>query len=40
TDANLVMQNNEEGPAPGPGTKIVWRITPTTKAVPTAVIRF
>jgi hypothetical protein len=40
TDATLVMQNNEEGTAPGPGTKIVWHITPTTKAVPTAVVRF
>jgi hypothetical protein len=40
TDANLVMQNNEDGTAPGPGTKVVWKITPTTKAVPTAVVRF
>ena len=40
TDANLVMQNNEAGTAPGPGTKVVWTITPTTKAVPTAVVRF
>ena len=40
TDAILVMQNNEEGMAAGPGTKIVWHVTPTTKAVPTAVIRF
>jgi hypothetical protein len=40
TDANLVMQNNEEGPAQGPGTKVVWRVKPTTKTVPTAVIRF
>jgi hypothetical protein len=40
TDATLVMQNNEEGMAPGPGTKVVWHITPTTKAVPTAVVRF
>jgi hypothetical protein len=40
TDANLVMQNNEAGLEPGPGTKIVWKITPTTKAVPTAVVRF
>ena len=40
TDATLVMQNNEEGMAPGPGTKIVWHVTPTTKAVPTAVVRF
>jgi hypothetical protein len=40
TDANLVMQNNEAGTAAGPGTKVVWHITPTTKAVPTAVVRF
>jgi len=40
TDAALVMHNNEEGPAAGPGSKIVWKVTPTTKAVPTAVIRF
>jgi hypothetical protein len=40
TDATLVMQNNEEGTAPGPGTKVVWRITPATKSVPTAVVRF
>src|SRR3954469_22165503 len=40
TDATLVMQNNEEGAAAGPGTKIVWHVTPTTKAVPTAVVRF
>jgi hypothetical protein len=40
TDAVLVMQNNEEGAAPGQGTKIVWKVTPSTKAVPTAVIRF
>jgi hypothetical protein len=40
TDAELVMQNNEEGLAPGPGTKVVWRVTPTSKTVPTAVVRF
>jgi hypothetical protein len=41
TDATLVMQNNEEGAAAGgPGSRIVWRITPTTKSVPTAVVRF
>ena len=40
TDATVVMQNNEAGVAAGPGTKIVWRVTPTTKAVPTAVVRF
>jgi hypothetical protein len=40
TDATLVMQNNEDGAAPGPGTRIVWHVTPTTKSVPTAVVRF
>ncbi|HYW17538.1 MAG TPA: hypothetical protein VE891_15475 [Allosphingosinicella sp.] len=40
TDAELVMQNNEEGMAPGPGKKVVWRVTPTSKSVPTAVVRF
>ena len=42
TDAALVMQNNESGTAPGTGggTKVVWHINPTTKAVPTAVVRF
>lgn len=40
TDAELVMQNNEEGMAPGPGTKVVWTVTPTSKTVPTAVVRF
>jgi hypothetical protein len=40
TDAALVMQNNEDGVAAGPGTKIVWKITPATTAVPTAVVRF
>jgi hypothetical protein len=40
TDANLVMQNNEEGLAPGPGTKVVWKVTPSSRTAPTAVIRF
>lgn len=40
TDAELVMQNNEEGMAPGPGKKVVWRVTPASKTVPTAVVRF
>jgi hypothetical protein len=40
TDAELVMQNNEEGMAPAPGKKVVWRVTPTSKTVPTAVVRF
>jgi len=40
TDASLIMQNNEDGATPGPPAKVVWKITPTTKTVPTAVIRF
>jgi hypothetical protein len=40
TDAQLLMQNNEEGMATGPGTKVVWKVTPTSKTVPTAVVRF
>jgi hypothetical protein len=40
TDAALVMQNNEAGAAPGPGTKIVWKVNATSSAVPTAVVRF
>jgi hypothetical protein len=40
TDAQLVMQNNEDGLAAGTGTRIVWKITPATKAVPTAVVKF
>ena len=40
TDAELVMPNNEDGMAPGPGTKVVWKVTPTSKTVPTAVVRF
>ena len=40
TDAELVMHNNEEGAAAGPGKKVVWNVTPTSKTVPTAVIRF
>jgi hypothetical protein len=42
TDAELVMQNEEGGIQPGPdgSKKIVWRVTPTSKTVPTAVIRF
>jgi hypothetical protein len=40
TDAALVMQNNEAGLAPGAATKVVWKVTATSRAVPTAVIRF
>ena len=40
TDAELVMQNNEAGAEAGPITKIVWRVTPASRTVPTAVVRF
>jgi hypothetical protein len=40
TDAALVMQNNEEGAVPGSPARIVWKVTPRSKTVPTAVIRF
>jgi hypothetical protein len=40
TDATLVMQNNEEGMAPGPGTKVVWKVTPASRTTPTAVVKF
>ncbi|HEX2763417.1 MAG TPA: hypothetical protein VHM92_06170 [Allosphingosinicella sp.] len=40
TDAELVMHNNEEGKAPGPGTKVVWKVTAASRTVPTAVVRF
>ncbi len=37
TDASLVMHNNEGGASGG---KVVWQVTPTSKTVPTAVVRF
>lgn len=37
TDARLVMHNNEEG---AEGGRVVWRVTPTSKTVPTAVVGF
>ena len=40
TDAEIVMHNVEEGVAPGPRKTLVWRVSPSTKTVPTAVIRF
>jgi len=40
TDATLVMHNNEGGTAPGDPKKVVWQVTPASKTVPTAVIRF
>jgi hypothetical protein len=41
TDAEIVMQNEEGGARQGPGgaKMMVWRVTPTSKAVPTAVVR-
>jgi hypothetical protein len=42
TDAEIVMQNEEGGAqaALDGGKKMVWRVTPTSKIVPTAVLRF
>jgi len=42
TDAEIVMQNEESGAQAGSSgaKKIVWRVTPTSKTVPTAVLRF
>jgi hypothetical protein len=40
TDAELVMHNNEDGKAPGPATRVIWNVTPATRTVPTAVVRF
>jgi hypothetical protein len=40
TDATLVMQNNEEGAVAGPPARVLWKVTPTSKTVPTAVVRF
>ena len=42
TDAEIVAQNEESGAVAGPGgtKRIVWRVTPSTKAAPTAVLRF
>ena len=42
TDAEIVMQNEEGGIQAGPGgaKKMVWRVTPTSQTVPTAVLRF
>ncbi len=42
TDAEIVMQNEESGaqPVPGGGKKMVWRVTPASNIVPTAVLRF
>lgn len=40
TDATLVMQNNEEGAAAGPPSRVVWKVAAASKTVPTAVVRF
>jgi hypothetical protein len=42
TDAEIVMQNEEGGAQPSAGgTKtMVWHVTPTSHAVPTAILRF
>lgn len=40
TDATLVMHNNEGGTVPDDAKKVAWQVTPTSKTVPTAVIRF
>lgn len=42
TDAEIVMQNEEGGAQAGAGgaKKMVWQVTPTSKIVPTAVLRF
>lgn len=40
TDAEIVSQNNEEGPvATGPRKVISWKVTPLTRDAPTAVLR-
>jgi hypothetical protein len=41
TNAEIVSQNQEDGPTsqPGGGRKIVWRATPQTKDAPMAVLR-
>ncbi len=40
TDAEVVSQNQEDGATATPqGKRIVWKITPTTKVTPTAVLK-
>lgn len=39
TDADVVMHNVEDGIRPGPVQTLVWRVTPTSKIAPTAVLR-
>ena len=40
TDAELVMHNNESGAQSGERSTVAWRITPTTRNAPVAVVRF
>jgi hypothetical protein len=40
TDADLLMHNDEDGPTEGERTSVSWRITPTSRSAPTAVVRF
>lgn len=40
TDAEIVMHNVEAGAIPGAVKTLAWRVTPTSKTVPTAVLRF
>ena len=40
TDAEIVSQNNEDGPQPAGGRKTIsWKVSPLTRAAPTAVLR-
>lgn len=39
TDAEIVMHNVEDGIRPGPVQTLAWTVTPTSKTVPTAVLR-
>lgn len=42
TDAEIVAQNEESGAVAGPGgsKRVVWKVTPSSKTTPTAVLRF
>lgn len=40
TDAEIVMHNVEAGATPGAVKTLAWRVSPTSKTVPTAVVRF
>ena len=40
TDAEIVSQNNEDGPQPAGGRKTIsWKVSPLTRDAPTAVLR-